>query len=186
MSYDDLLAEAKAGFEKCLATLDNDFKRLRTGRANPQMLDHIQVDAYGSRMPINQLAQITVPEATQLVVKPFDKTVLKDIEKAIIASDLGLAPSNDGVLIRLQMPPMSTERRQQLAGDAKDFAERQKVQMRNHRRDAIKGIETRGKEQKLPEDATKKSAEKVSELLKQYEAKLETALKTKQQDILTL
>lgn len=186
MSYDDLITAAKAGFEKCLAALDHDFKRLRTGRANPQMLDHIQVEAYGSRMPINQLAQVTVPEATQLVVKPFDKSVLKDIEKAIVASDLGLAPSNDGIMIRLQMPPMSSERRKQLAGEAKEFAERQKVQMRNHRRDAIKGIETRGKDQKLPEDATKKATEKISDLLKQYEGKLDAALKSKQEDVLTL
>lgn len=185
MSYDDLINGAKATFDKAIAAMENDFKRLRTGRANPQMLDHIQVDAYGSRMPLNQLAQITVPEATQLVVKPFDKSVLKDIEKAIIASDLGLAPSNDGVLIRLQMPPMSSERRKQLAAEAKDFAERHKVQMRNGRRDAIKAIESRGKEQKLPEDATKKAAEKVSDLLKQYEGKLETVLKAKQDDILT-
>ncbi len=184
MSYDDLITDARAKLDKALGALDHDFRRLRTSRANPQMIEHVQVEAYGSRMPITQCAAITVPEPSQLLIKPWDKSLLKEIEKAIVASDLGLAPQNDGSAIRLQLPPMSSERRKQLAGEAKEFGEKHKVAMRNTRRDAIKAIETRGKEQKLPEDATKKATEQISEMLKQMETKLDAEVKAKQEDIL--
>jgi ribosome recycling factor len=119
------------------------------------------------------------------MIKPWDKSMLKEIEKAIVGSDLGLAPQNDGICVRLQLPPMSSERRKQLAGEAKEFGEKHKVVMRNTRRDAIKHIEARGKEQKLPEDATKKASEKISELLKQFETALDAAVKAKQEEILS-
>jgi len=185
MSYDDLTTDTRAKLEKGLTALEQDFRRLRTGRANPQMIEHVQVEAYGSRMPITQCAAITVPEPTQLMIKPWDKALLKEIEKAIVISDLGLSPQNDGVVIRLQLPPMSSERRKQLAGEAKEFGEKHKVVMRNARRDGIKAVEARGKEQKLPEDATKKAVEQISELLKQWEGKLDATVKAKQEDILS-
>jgi ribosome recycling factor len=185
MSYEDLITEAKGKLEKAHAALEHDFRRLRTGRANSAIVEHVQVEAYGSRMPITQVAAITIPEPTQIMIKPWDKSMLKEIEKAIVGSDLGLAPQNDGICIRLQLPPMSSERRKQLAGEAKEFGEKHKVVMRNTRRDAIKHIEARGKEQKLPEDATKKASEKISELLKQFETALDAAVKAKQEEILS-
>ena len=112
--------------------------RIRTGRAAPQMLDHVQVEAYGAVMPLNQVAQVSVPEPTQLLIKPFDKSQLRAIEKGITISDLGMAPQNDGNVIRLNVPPLSEERRKQLASQAKDSCEKCKVAMRNSRRDAIK------------------------------------------------
>jgi len=186
MSYDDLTTDAKAKLEKSLAALANDFRRVRTGRANPAMIEHVQVEAYGSMMPITQCASISCPEPTQLLIKPWDKGLLKALEKALIASDLGMAPNNDGVNIRLQLPPLSTERRKQLAGDAKDFAERAKVSMRNLRRDLIKAIETRGKEKNISEDVTKAAKTKIDELLKLYEGKAEADLKAKTAEILTI
>ncbi len=186
MSFDDLTNDCKAKLEKALGSLGHEFRRIRTGRANPQMIEHVQVEAYGSMMPIAQVAGISVPEPTQLLIKPWDKGVLKFIEKALIAADLGMQPINDGSVVRMNMPPLSTERRKQLAGEAKEAAEKCKVMMRNIRRDEIKAIETRGKDQKLPEDATKKAVEKIGELLKSHEAKAEAVLKEKTDDIMRI
>ena len=118
------------------------------------------------------------------MVKPWDKTLLKAIEKALTEAQLGIMPQNDGAVIRLQVPPLSSERRKQLAAQAKEATEKCKVSMRNLRRDEIKAIENKGKSDKLPEDMTKKGCEKISEMLKQYEAKAEMALKDKTEDIL--
>ncbi len=186
MSFEDEIADTKGKMEKALQSLAGEFRRIRTGRAMPSMLDHLQVEAYGSLMPITQCAGITVPEPTQLMIKPWDKGLLKAIERAIIDSDLGLSPQNDGVVIRLNIPPLSTERRKQLAGQAKEAAEKCKVSMRNVRRDAIKHVETKGKEQKLPEDATKKATEKISEMLKQSEIKADHQLKEKTDDVMNM
>ena len=176
MSLDDILLETEEHFDKSLNALDNEFKRIRTGQASPQMIDHVQVEAYGAMTPLNQVAGVSVPEPQQLLIKPWDKTVLHAIEKALIASGLGMAPQNDGDVIRLNVPPLSEERRKELASQARDAAERCKVGMRNSRRDGIKSAEAEGKSEKLPEDAVKKVVEDISSLLKDYEAKAEVAL----------
>lgn len=182
--FDADLADTKSKLEKALAALSNAFSHIRTGRASPAMVEHLQVEAYGSMMPLNQCAAISVPEATQLAIKPWDKTMIKAIEKAIVASNLGMAPSSDGHVIRLQLPPLSQERRKQLAGQAKDECEKFKVQMRGIRRDAIKHLETKGKEQKASEDVVKKSKEKVDAMLKDHEQQAEKRLAEKSKDIL--
>ncbi len=186
MSFEDVIADAKAKLDKALQQLASEFRRIRTGRAMPSMIEHVHVEAYGSSMPITQCAGITVPEPTQLLIKPWDKGLLRAIEKAIVDSDLGLSPQNDGVVIRLNIPPLSTERRKQLAIQAKEACEKCKVTMRNVRRDAIKHVETKGKEEKLPEDATKKAAEKISEMLKQSETKADAQLKEKTDDVMNM
>ena len=150
------------------------------------MVEHINAEAYGAMTPLNQLAGISVPEPTQLLIKPWDKSVLKDIEKALIAADLGMAPQNDGECIRLNVPPLSTERRKQLAAQAKEAGEKCKVAMRNTRRDAIKRCETEGKEANASEDAIRGLTDQITELLKEYEGKTEAALATKTEDITTL
>ena len=177
MAFDDAIADAKAKMDKGLQQLGAEFRRIRTGRATPAMIEHVHVEAYGSSMPITQCAGITVPEPTQLMIKPWDKSILRAIEKALVDADLGMSPQNDGSVIRLNVPPLSQERRKQLAGQAKESAEKCKVSMRNVRRDAIKHVETSGKETKQPEDAIKKATEKISELLKQYETKSDQELK---------
>ena len=186
MSFDDILLETEEHFEKSLANLDKDFRRIRTGRASPDMIDHVHVEAYGALTPIKQLAGISVPEPTQLLIKPYDKSILKDIERALVAADLGMAPQNDGQVIRLNVPSLSAERRKQLAATAKEAAEKAKVAMRNSRRDAIKHIEALGKEKKLPEDLVKQTVEQVGETLKDYEGKVEKALKAKVDDLTTM
>jgi ribosome recycling factor len=184
MSFDAEIAATTAGFEKAMGSLAHDFKHIRTGRASIAMIEHVHVDAYGSRMPIAQCASLTVPEPAQILVKPWDKGLLKAIEKALSEAQLGMMPQSDGVVIRLQVPPLSSERRKQLAAQAKEASEKCKVAMRNQRRDHIKAIETKGKAEKSPEDAVKKACEKVSDMLKQYETKADSALKDKTDDIL--
>lgn len=182
--FDNDIADAKTKFEKSLAQLQHDFKAIRTGRATTAIVDHVQVEAYGSIMPLSQVASVTVPEAACLLIKPWDKGMLKAIERSITEANLGLTPQSDGTVIRLNLPPLSTERRKQLVGQAKDATEKAKVAMRNVRRDGIKGVETRGKAEKLPEDGVKKTAEKIGEMLKDYESKAEKLFKDKSDDIM--
>ena len=184
MSFEDVIADAKGKLDKVLQQLSVDFRRIRTGRAAASMIDHVHVEAYGSTMPLTQCAGITVPEPSQLLIKPWDKGLLRAIEKALVDSDIGMSPQNDGSVIRLNVPTLSTERRKQLAGQAKEATEKCKVAMRNVRRDAIKHAETKGKEQKLPEDAIKKASEKISEMLKQAETRADKELKDKTDDIM--
>lgn len=186
MAFDAVINDCKSHMEKSLAALTAEFRRIRTGRAVPSMIEHVQVDAYGSMMPITQCASITVPEPTQLMIKPWDKSILRSLEKALVDANLGMAPQNDGSVIRLNMPTLSTERRKELAGQAKESCEKCKVSMRNVRRDNIKAIETKGKAEKHPEDLIKKSSEKISELLKQYEGKADQLLKDKTADIMNM
>ncbi len=183
MSFDIEIKDCTAKFDKALGSLAHDFKHIRTGRATIAMIEHVQIEAYGSRMPIAQCAGLSVPEPAQILVKPWDKALLKAIERGLTEAQLGMMPQNDGSVIRLHVPPLSSERRKQLAGEAKEATEKCKVSMRNLRRDVIKAIETKGKADKLPEDTTKKASEKISELLKQYETKAESSLKEKTDDI---
>lgn len=185
-AFEEIEFEAEERFEKALTSLQHDFQRIRTGRAAPQMLDHVQVIAYGAQVALKQMASITVPEPTQLLIKPYDRNSLKDIEKGLIVADLGMAPQNDGEVIRLNVPALTEERRKQLAAQAKESCEKCKVSMRNGRRDAIKAIETKGKEDKIGEDLVKQATEGITETLKTYEAKAEASLKAKSDDILQI
>ncbi len=184
MAIEDIQFEAEEHFEKSIGALENDFKRIRTGRATVGMVDHVQVEAYGAFMPLQQLANISVPEPQQLLIKPYDKSSLKDIERGLTVADLGMAPQSDGEVIRLNVPTLSGERRKEMVASANECSEKCRVAMRNARRDAIKKIEAEGKEDKLPEDLIKKSVEEVTELLKQYEGKVEVELKSKTDDLL--
>lgn len=186
MSLDAEINDAKAKLDKAAASQLHDFKHLRTGRASVGMIEHVQVEAYGTFMPIMQTGAISVPEPTQILIRPFDKGLLKAIDRALSDANLGMTPQNDGAVIRLTVPALSTERRQQMATQAKEATEKVKVMMRNVRRDAIKTVETKGKEQKLSEDVIKKTGEKITELLKQAEAKAEHALKDKTAEIMNV
>jgi ribosome recycling factor len=186
MSLDAEINDAKAKLEKALGSLHHDFKHLRTGRASVGMIEHVQVEAYGTHMPIMQTGAVSIPEPTQILIRPFDKSILKAIERALSDANLGMTPQNDGVVIRLTVPHLSTERRQQMAVQAKESTEKVKVMLRNIRRDAIKTAETKGKDQKMSEDVIKKSSEKITDLLKQFEAKAEQTLKDKTAEIMNV
>ncbi|MGH9677658.1 MAG: ribosome recycling factor [Candidatus Acidiferrum sp.] len=157
---------------------------LRTGRATPALVDGLRVEYYGSPTPLKQMAQISTPDPQQIVIRPFDATVLKDIEKAIRSSDLGMPPTNDGKLIRLQVPPMSGEQRQKMVTRIKKSAEDAKVASRNIRRDANKHFDTAEKAKEMTEDDCEKGKEEVHSLLKKYEEKIADFAEKKSKEIL--
>jgi ribosome recycling factor len=184
MTTDQILKDCKDRMEKALDVLRNELKGLRTGRASPALLDALRVEYYGSPTPIKQLASVSAPEPQQLVIKPFDASALKEIEKAIRSSDLGLAPDNDGKVIRLKIPAMSGEQRTKMAKKVKELAENAKVSCRNVRRDANKHVETEEKAKTMPEDEAKKAKEKVQDVLKQYEGKADELANAKTKEVM--
>jgi len=157
---------------------------LRTGRATPALVDSVRVEYYGSPTPLKQMANISAPEPSLIVIRPFDPTVLKDIEKAILASELGLTPMNDGKLIRLGIPPLSGERRKQLTTRVKDLAEEARVAIRNVRRDANKAADQSEKDKVLTEDACEQTKEQIQDLTKKYEGQVNSLAEKKSAEIM--
>ncbi len=147
-----VFAKTKEKMEKCLDALDRDYKAIRAGRANPAILDKLMVDYYGCATPINQMAAISVPEPRMLMIQPWDASTLKEIEKAINTSDIGINPSNDGKVIRLSFPPLTEERRKELVKDISKRGEEAKVAIRNVRRDAMDDIKKLKKDNAITED----------------------------------
>jgi ribosome recycling factor len=184
MTSDDILLDAEERMEKAIAILKNSLAGIRTGRANPGLVDSLRVDAYGSSSPIKQLASVGAPEPTQIVVRPFDPGTLKDIEKAIIASDLGLNPQNDGRLIRINIPALSTEVRRKMVTRVKELAEETKVAIRNIRRDANKAAEQATKAKELSEDLRDSTKKEVQDLTKKYEEIVTEMAKTRESEVM--
>ena len=184
MNTEQIVKDCRERMEKALEVLRNELKGLRTGRASPALLDALRVEYYGSPTPIKQLASVSAPEPQQLLIKPFDAAALKDIEKAIRSSDLGLAPDNDGKVIRLKIPAMSGDQRTKMAKKVKELAENAKVSCRNVRRDSNKHVETEEKAKTMSEDDAKKAKDKVQDVLKQYEAKADEVAAAKTKEIM--
>src|SRR5437868_87447 len=169
MPADDILLDVEDRMEKALAVLKGELAGIRTGRANPGLVDSLRVEVYGSQTPMKQLAQVGAPEPTQIVVRPYDPGTIKDIEKAIIASGLGFNPQSDGKLIRINVPPLSTEVRKKMVARIKELTEEAKVSIRNVRRDANKAADVAEKDKELSEDECKKVKEEIQDLTKRYE-----------------
>lgn len=169
MSADDILLDTEDRMDKAIQHLKQQLSGIRTGRANPGLVDTLKVEVYGSQTPMKQLASVGAPEAQQIVVRPYDPSTIKDIEKAIIASGLGFAPQNDGRVIRINVPPLTTETRKKLAGRIKELTEEAKVSVRNVRRDGNKAAEQAEKDGDLTEDLRDKLKEDIQELTKKYE-----------------
>ena len=184
MPVDDILLDCEEHMDKAVEHLRNELRALRTGRATPALVEHIKVDYYGSPTDLRSIAMISVPESTQLLIKPFTPQDMKAIEKAINDSKLGLTPRSDGKSLRLSLPPLSQERRQQLAGQAKGYAEEVKVRIRSARRDANKLLDTEEKGGIMTEDEAKSAKENVQELTKTYEAKVDEVLEAKRKEIM--
>ncbi len=174
---------AEKNMGKCLDTLKANFARVRTGRANAQILAPIMVDYYGQPTPITQLAGIKVPEASMLVVEPWDKSALRAIEKAIESSDLGITPSNDGTSIRLPFPKPTEERRRELVKECKELAEEARVAVRNVRRDVNGKIE---RDEELSDDEQSREKKAVQKVTDSYVAKIEEMLKTKSAEVMEI
>ncbi|MEX0702476.1 MAG: ribosome recycling factor [Planctomycetales bacterium] len=184
MDQDEILLDAEERMEKAVEVFHGQLQGLRTGRATPGLVDSIRVDYYGSPTPIKQIANVSVPEPQQIVIRPFDATTVGAISKAIQASDVGLSPNNDGRLIRLNIPPLSTERRKQLVGRLKELAEEARVAIRNIRRDANKHADQAEKEKVLSEDEKNATKEQIQDLTKKYEGKVNKLAETKETEVL--
>lgn len=171
---------------KTLSVLEENFSEIRAGRANPAILNKITVEYYGVPTPINQVAGISVPEARLIVIQPWDVSVLKEIERAILASDIGLNPNNDGKVIRLSFPELTEERRKELVKDVKKKGENAKVAIRNIRRDANDTFKKESKVNEVSEDELKQIEDKVQKLTDKYIAEVDKAIEEKSKEILTV
>jgi ribosome recycling factor len=184
MPVDDILLDAEVHMEKATDHLQHELRGIRTGRASPALVEHIKVDYYGSATDLRSIAAISVPEATQLLIKPFSPGDMHAIEKAINDSKIGLTPHSDGRQLRLVLPPLSQERRLQLAGQCKQYAEAAKVAIRNARRDANKILETEEKGGVVTEDEAADGKAKIQDLTKTYEGKVDELIEKKRAEIM--
>ena len=179
MTYEDKM-------EKSLDNLKEEYTTIRAGRANPHILDKVKVDYYGTPTPLQQVGNISVPEARMICIQPWDASLLKDIERAINASDLGLTPTNNGKLIRLVFPELTEDRRKELVKDVKKKGENAKVAIRNIRRDAIEAVKKKGKEDGISEDEIKGYQDDVQKSTDAYVKKIDDAIDAKSQEIMTV
>ncbi len=182
MDSDMILLDVTDKMDKALESLAKKFTTVRAGRANPSSLDGVMVDYYGSMTPLKQLATISVPEARQLLIKPFDKSSLSAIEKGILAANLGYNPGNDGETIRIVIPELTEERRHELAKQVKAISEEAKVSIRNIRHEGLESV----KKCELPEDQEKMMEKDIQDLVNDYNKKIDTLLKEKEQELLTV
>jgi len=181
---DDILTDAESRMDKTIEHLIGDFAAMRAGRANPAMVDKIMVNYYGAPTPINQLANINVPEARLLIINPWDKTSIADIEKAIMKSDLGINPNNDGNVIRLNIPQLTEERRKDLAKVVRKRAEEGKVAIRNIRREANDLIKSSEKDKLISEDAGKKGLDDIQKITDRFIKDIDQILQQKEKEIM--
>ena len=182
MDTEMITLETADKIEKALENLDKRFATVRAGRANPSSLDGIMVEYYGSMTPLKQLATISVPEARQLLIKPFEKSCLSGIEKAILASNLGYNPGNDGETIRIVIPELTEDRRRELVKQVKALGEEAKVSVRNIRHEALEDIE----KAELPEDQEKSMEKEIQDMVNEANKKIEAKFKEKEQELLTV
>jgi ribosome recycling factor len=180
------LAEAEDHMQKAVEATQRSFNTIRTGRANASLLDRIMIDYYGAQTPIKSLATISTPDASTINIQPFDRQALNLIEKAISLSDVGLVPNNDGSIIRLNIPPLTSDRRQEFIKMAAKFAEEGKVAIRNVRRDAIDAIRKQEKSSDISKDESRDLQDKMQKLTDKYVAKIEEVLAAKEKDIATV
>ena len=184
MPIDDILLDTEEHMEKAIEHLKHELRTVRTGRASPAMVEHIKVEYYGTPTDLRSIASISVPEATQILIKPFSPGDLKWIEKAINDSKLPLTPHSDGKQLRLMLPPMSQETRIKMANQVKAMAETAKVAIRNARRDANKLVETEQKGGVLTEDEAEKGKEDVQELTKRFETTVDDLVEKKRKEVM--
>ena len=182
----EVLDSAKQKMEKCVAALEHEFSTIRAGRANPAVLDKVFVDYYGAPTQINAMAAISVAEARILVIQPWDASMLKSIEKAIMASDIGITPTNDGKCIRIAFPQLTEERRKELVKQISKYGEEAKVTVRNIRRDAMDKFKTMKKNSEITEDDMKNAEKDVQNLTDKFCDKVDTVCKEKEKEIMTI
>jgi len=183
---EEVLESLKSDMEKVVSQLKKEYERVRTGRATPALLDGIKVDYYGTPMPINQVANISVPEPRLITIQPWDKGIMPEIEKAIQRSELGLTPMNDGKVIRIAIPPLTEERRKELVRVVKKMAEEKKVELRNHRREANETLKDLKKEKVITEDDLFRYQEEVQKITDSFVEKIDALLESKEKEIMEI
>ena len=172
--------------EKAIAQMKREFASVRTGRANPAVLDKVLVEYYGVLTQLRQMSQVTVSEGTTLVITPFDKSIIKEIEKALIKAELGVAPNNDGTCIRLNFPPLTEKRRRETVKDVKKFGEDAKVAIRNVRRDMVDSLKKIEKDENLPEDSVKDNQDEIQKLTDKYVGIIDSLVVEKEKEVMTV
>jgi len=184
MPYDDIVLEAEDKMEKAVTILTEEMRGVRTGRASAGLVDQLKVEAYGAPTPLKSLASITVPEPRMIMVKPFDASVINDIVKAIQKSEIGITPQSDGKIIRLAVPPLSEERRKQMAKMLKEYGEKAKVTIRAVRREGNQAADGEEKGKTLSEDEAKRTKDEIDRLTKEYENKAQEAVDKKTKEVM--
>jgi ribosome recycling factor len=181
---DEVLSECREKMAKSIDSLKKEFTRIRTGRASTAILDGIKVDCYETQMPLEQLASLSVPESRLITIKPWDQSVIGEIEKAILKSELGLTPMNDGKIIRIPIPPLTEERRRELVKVAKKMAEEGKISVRNHRRDSNEMLKELKNEKEISEDDFFRAQEEVQKITDEYTKKIDEVSAEKEKEIM--
>lgn len=184
MALDEILLDSEERMEKAIEILKKNLSGIRTGRANPGLVDSLRVEVYGSPTPIKQIASVGAPEPQQIVIRPYDPSVIKDIEKAIIASDLGFNPQSDGRVVRINVPPLSTDVRKKMVSRIKELAEETRVSIRNIRRDGNKALDQAEKDKVIGEDDRDSAKEDIQELTKKYEEQVNEMAKVRESEVM--
>ncbi len=185
-ALEELFLFGEEKMEKAINQLHREFGSIRSGRANPMILDKVIVEYYGTPTPLRQMSQVTVQDGTTLVITPYDKTILKDIEKAIIKAEIGITPNSDGICIRLAFPPLTEERRRETAKEVKKIGEDSKIAIRNIRRDMVDDLKKLEKSENLPEDAVKDNQDKIQKLTDKYTGIIDKAVTDKEKEVMTV
>ena len=185
-ALEELFLFGEETLEKAVGQMKQEFASVRTGRANPGILDKVIVEYYGAPTPVRQMAQVSVSEGTTLVIAPFDKSILKEVEKAIIKAEIGVAPNNDGTCIRLNFPPLTEERRRETAKEVKKFGEDTKIAIRNVRRDMVDDLKKIEKDENLPEDAVKDNQDQIQKITDKYVGIVDSLVSEKEKEVMTV
>jgi ribosome recycling factor len=185
-ALEELFLFGEEKMEKAVNQLKKEFGSIRSGRANPMILDKVIVEYYGAPTPLRQMAQVSVQEGTTLVITPYDKSVMKEIEKAIIKAELGIAPNSDGICLRLVFPPLTEERRREIVKDVKKLGEESKVAIRNIRRDMSDDLKKIEKDEKLPEDAVKDNQDEIQKQTDKYVGIIDSLVSEKEKEVMTV
>lgn len=185
-AIEELFLYGEEKMEKVISQLKREFGSIRSGRANPMMLDRVVVDYYGAPTPVRQLSQVTIQEGTTIVISPFDKSAMKEIEKAIMKAELGVTPNNDGSVIRLNFPPLTEERRKEITKDVRKLGEESKIAARNARRDMVDDLKKLEKSENLPEDMVKDNQDEIQKLTDKYIGIIERTVEEKEKEVLTV
>ena len=186
MTVDEMLSNGTDKMEKAINALKKEFASIRTGRANPLILDKVVVDYYGVPTPLRQMSQVSVQDGQTLVITPYDKSIIKEIEKAMIKAELGITPNSDGIVIRLTFPPLTEDRRKEISKDVKKTAEEAKVAIRNIRRDMTDELKKIEKSDNLPEDAVKDNQDKIQKITDKYVKIIDEHAAEKEKEVMTV